>query len=179
MKTIYIIHGPNLNLLGEREPEIYGSMTLEEIDRRLIEKGRKNGIEVVTFQSNHEGELIDLLHRARQAASGVILNPGGYTHTSVALRDAIAAISIPVVEVHLSNVYKREAFRHSSLISPVCVGKIVGFGWYSYVLALDVFIGDVVDFNRLNIMAMRKFCIETFFAHCSSYHYSLSILLYQ
>ncbi len=134
---ILVLHGPNLNLLGTREPEVYGRLTLEEINARLVEAGKKLGLEVRCFQSNHEGALIDALHEARAWAQGVVFNPGGYTHTSVALRDAIAAIGIPVVEVHLSNTDAREEFRRTSFISPVCRGKISGFGWYSYVLGLQ------------------------------------------
>jgi 3-dehydroquinate dehydratase-2 len=136
MQSILILHGPNLNLLGGREPDIYGQISLAEIDSRLVQQGNELGFEIRTFQSNSEGELINALHEARRWAAGVIFNPGGYTHTSVALRDAIAAIDIPVVEVHLSNIFAREEFRRNSLIAPVCSGEIAGFGWRSYLLAL-------------------------------------------
>ena len=134
---ILVLHGPNLNLLGTREPEIYGSMTLGDLNTKLIELGKELGVELKCAQSNQEGDLINLLHDAQMWADGVIFNPGGYTHTSVALRDAISAIGLPVIEVHLSNVYAREEFRHTSLISAICKGKITGFGWRSYTLALQ------------------------------------------
>jgi 3-dehydroquinate dehydratase-2 len=140
MKSILILHGPNLNLLGMREPEIYGDWTLADINEELISCGRDLGVQVRCYQSNSEGALIDALHEAREWAAGVVFNPGAYTHTSVALRDAIAAIEIPVVEVHLSNVYAREEFRHKSLLAPVCLGKITGFGWRSYLLGLQALV---------------------------------------
>lgn len=133
---ILILHGPNLNLLGMREPEVYGSTTLDDINNMLAELAKELGAEITCLQSNHEGVLIDALHDARMWANGVVFNPGGYTHTSVALRDAISAIQIPVIEVHVSNVYAREEFRHKSLLSGVCKGKITGLGWRSYALGL-------------------------------------------
>ena len=142
---VLILHGPNLNLLGVREPGVYGNMGLDEINQRISEFGLKLGVEVKCCQSNHEGILIDTLQDARTWAAGVVINPGGYTHTSVALRDTIAGIGIPVVEVHLSNVYAREEFRHKSLVSAVCRGKISGFGWRSYLLGLQALVDVVIN----------------------------------
>jgi 3-dehydroquinate dehydratase-2 len=142
---ILVLHGPNLNLLGTREPEVYGSLTLADINAKLVELAGEKHAELVCKQSNHEGELIDLLHDARTWADGVVFNPGAYTHTSVALRDAISAIGIPVIEVHLSNVYAREEFRHVSLISAVCRGKITGLGWRSYTLGLRALLEMLSD----------------------------------
>jgi 3-dehydroquinate dehydratase-2 len=136
MTSILVLNGPNLNMLGMREPEIYGVMKLNDIHTQLKSLADELGLEVITSQSNSEGELIDALHEAGSNSDGVIFNPGGYTHTSVALHDAIAAIDIPVVEVHLSNILAREDFRRHSLTAPACAGVISGFGWRSYSLAL-------------------------------------------
>ena len=136
--TVFVLNGPNLNLLGTREPEVYGSDTLDDIARRLTERAGELGLDVDVRQSNHEGHLIDWLHEAAAAeVKAVILNPGGYSHTSVALRDAVAAIPTPVIEVHLSNPYARERFRHRSLVAGVAAGSISGFGADGYILALD------------------------------------------
>lgn len=142
-KPVYVLNGPNLNLLGQREPHIYGSTTLADIVA-LVEKHAKiHGIAAVCRQSNHEGELIDWIHEARTKASGLVINAGAYTHTSIAIHDALATLDIPVVEVHISNVYKRESFRHHSYISSVAKGVICGLGVQGYVLALDAILADI------------------------------------
>jgi len=135
--AVLVLHGPNLNLTGLREPEIYGRLTLAEIDDRLLEKCARRGFECRCYQSNHEGELIDRLHEARAWAGGAILNGGALTHYSYVLRDAVASVDYPVVEVHMSHTAARESFRHTSVTAPVCAGLITGFGWYSYVLGLE------------------------------------------
>jgi 3-dehydroquinate dehydratase II len=133
---VLVIHGPNLNLLGEREPEVYGRIKLRDIDRELKRLGRELGLAVDSFQSNSEGAIVDRIQKARNRADLVLVNPGAYTHTSIAIRDALAATGLPVIEVHLSNVYKREAFRHHSTIADLAVGRIMGFGAEGYYLAL-------------------------------------------
>ncbi len=138
MRKILVLNGPNLNRLGTREPDVYGTDTLDDIAGRLHDQAAALGVEIDVRQSNHEGHLIDWLHEAAdEGAHAVLLNAGGLTHTSVALRDAVSAIPIPVIEVHLSNPHARERFRHRSLIAPVCVGSVSGFGAGSYTLALD------------------------------------------
>ncbi len=137
---ILVINGPNLNLTGERETGHYGTETLDVINARITEEAKKLGAEIEFFQSNHEGAIIDRLHASRGAVNGgidaVLINAGAYTHYSYAIRDAISAIKLPVVEIHMSNIHAREAFRHESVITPVCEGQISGFGWYSYILGL-------------------------------------------
>jgi 3-dehydroquinate dehydratase II len=138
--SVLVLHGPNLNLLGLREPEIYGVSTLAQIDARLVEVGRSLQADIHSCQSNHEGGLVDAIHAARDLHQGLVINAGAYTHTSVAIRDAISAVQIPTVEVHLSNIYKREEFRHHSYLSPVVVGQISGFGANSYYLGLQAIV---------------------------------------
>lgn len=133
---ILIVHGPNLDRLGRREPDVYGRTTLEEINALLVQTAAEQGVELETFQSNHEGEIVSRIGRAAENFHAIVLNPAAYTHTSVAIRDAVAACGLPVVEVHLSNVYRREEFRHHSLIAPVAVGQVSGFGAKSYQLGL-------------------------------------------
>ena len=140
-KKILVIHGPNLNMLGQREPEIYGHESLAEIDARLKEKGEELGIEVETFQSNHEGAIVDKIQQAAGSVRGIVINPAAYTHTSVAIRDALVMLDIPLVEVHLSNIYRREPFRHQSMIADIVTAQIAGFGSHGYFLALEGLVG--------------------------------------
>jgi 3-dehydroquinate dehydratase-2 len=138
--NILLVHGPNLNLLGKRQPEIYGTQTLDNINHYLIQVAQKQGIELKTFQSNHEGEIVSEIGANIDWANGILINPAAYTHTSIAIRDALSAVSLPVIEIHLSNIYKREDFRHHSYVSPIAVGVINGFGNHSYELALNAII---------------------------------------
>ncbi|NLV76511.1 MAG: type II 3-dehydroquinate dehydratase [Tissierellia bacterium] len=135
---ILIIHGPNMNLLGRRDKSIYGNYTLKDIDNLLNDKAKEYGMELYIFQSNLEGEIIDRLHKSiEEDIKGIVINPGAYTHYSIAIRDAIEILDIPIIEVHISNIYAREDFRKQSVIAPVCTGQITGLGIYSYVLALN------------------------------------------
>ncbi|KAM3102951.1 type II 3-dehydroquinate dehydratase [Phormidesmis sp. 146-12] len=140
MHNILVLHGPNLNLLGKREPGIYGSVTLEQINQMLDRESQALQATILALQSNHEGVLIDAIHEAIGQHQGLLINAGAYTHTSIGLRDAIAAVNLPTVEVHLSNIYKREAFRHHSYIAPVAIGQISGFGAESYRLGLHALV---------------------------------------
>lgn len=141
MKNILLLNGPNLNRLGKREPEVYGSETLQDLESRIITKGKELGVSVVAFQSNHEGELIDRIHLAAdEEMDGIIFNPGAFTHYSYAIRDAVAAIPVPVIEVHISNIHSREPFREHSVIAPVAAGQIAGLGFIGYELALQALI---------------------------------------
>ncbi len=145
MKSILVIHGPNLNRLGRREPEIYGRHTLADIDAELVQAGKTLGVDVQTFQSNHEGELVDRIQQAAEEVDGLVINPAAYTHTSVALRDALLLLDIPVIEVHLSNIYQRESFRHHSMTAPAATGQIAGLGKNGYLLALDALVRMATD----------------------------------
>ncbi len=142
-----LINGPNLNMLGQREPGVYGALTLGEIEARARAHAQQRGVSLRTFQSNHEGALIDAIHDARNWAIGIVINPGAYTHTSIAIRDAISSTGIPVIETHISNIYRREEFRKHSYISGVAAGQIAGFGPDSYLLALRAAVG-IVSGNR-------------------------------
>ena len=148
MPTVYILNGPNLTLLGQRKPEIYGSTTLADVEGDCRTLGRELGVEIVFFQSNHEGAIIDMIHEARQNAQAIIINPAAYTHTSIAIRDAIAAVALPTVEVHLSNIHQREEFRHHSFIAGVALGQIAGFGPTGYLLALEALVAHLVPKGR-------------------------------
>ncbi|MGB3259513.1 type II 3-dehydroquinate dehydratase [Paenisporosarcina sp.] len=138
---ILCLNGPNLNRLGKREPSIYGHETLEDLEQMMITRGKQSEVHVQCKQSNHEGQLIDWLHDAEDDdIDGIIFNPGAYTHTSYAIRDAISSITVPVIEVHISNIHSRESFRHQSVLAPVCVGQISGLGTFGYTLALETFL---------------------------------------
>jgi len=145
--SVLVLHGPNLNLLGRREPGIYGRVTLEAINRLLEEEAQKLEAKISAKQSNHEGVLVDAIHDAQEKHQGILINAGAYTHTSVAIRDAIAAVNIPTVEVHLSNIYRREEFRHHSFIAPVAIGQISGFGADSYSLGLHALVNHLRQSN--------------------------------
>ena len=145
MLKILLIHGPNLNLLGKREPEHYGTTTLENINEKMMHIAGENGVELRVFQSNSEGALIDAIHDAANWASGIVINPGAYGHYSYAMRDALAAVNLPTVETHMSNIHAREAFRHTTVISPVVLGCITGLGWRSYEFGLRALIGILRD----------------------------------
>lgn len=139
MQKILLINGPNLNLLGKRNQEIYGRLTIDEINKRIMDYASDKGIQIDIHQSNSESEIIELIQNS-SGYNGIVINPAGFTHTSVAIRDAIEATGIETIEVHLSNIYAREEFRHKSLIAPVCKGQITGFGWYGYILAINYLI---------------------------------------
>ncbi|ENH97445.1 3-dehydroquinate dehydratase [Gracilibacillus halophilus YIM-C55.5] len=140
MGKLLLLNGPNLNRLGKREPDIYGDETLKDVEEKAKQLAASYDWELEAKQSNHEGELIDWIHQADQGYNGIIFNPGAYTHTSIALRDAIASIAVPVLEVHISNIHQRESFRHQSMLAPVCSGQIVGFGTKGYQLAIISFV---------------------------------------
>jgi 3-dehydroquinate dehydratase II len=141
VKTVYILNGPNLNLLGSREPEIYGKTTLAEIEQSCRDFGANQGLAIEFLQSNHEGQLIDWIQDAGKKSQGILINPGAYTHTSIAIRDALGAVQVPVIEIHLSNIHRREPFRHRSYVSQVATGVICGFGPPGYLLGLQALVG--------------------------------------
>lgn len=145
MTHVLVLHGPNLNLLGSREPEVYGRHTLADVNEALSDAAQSRQVDLTFLQSNHEGALVDAIHEARERADGILINPGAFTHYSYALRDAIAAVELPAVEVHLSNVHAREPFRRRSVLAPVCVGQISGFGWRSYLLGLRALLDELQD----------------------------------
>ena len=152
---ILIVYGPNLNLLGTREPDVYGTLTLEKINEELVLYAQNLGVEIEFFQSNIEGEIVDKIQQSRNDCQGIVINPAAYTHTSVAIRDAIAAVNLPSVEVHISNIHKREEFRKHSFIAPVCIGQIAGFGLDSYKLGLNA----VVNFLSQKYLGLKiKYC---------------------
>lgn len=146
--SILVLHGPNLNLLGLREPEIYGSTTLAQVDSLLEEESKRLQVDISCLQSNHEGVLVDAIHQAKENCHGIVINAGAYTHTSVAIRDALAGVEIPTVEVHLSNIYRREEFRHHSYIAPIAIGQISGFGVNSYILGLQALVNYLKAFSK-------------------------------
>ncbi len=146
---ILVLHGPNLNLLGAREPDIYGRVTMDEIDKELAARSKRLGVELRCLQSNHEGVLIDAIHEAMGWADGILINPGAFTHTSLALRDAVASTGIPTVEVHLSNIYAREEFRRRSVLAGVCAGQIAGFGANSYYLGLAAIVEASAESTKI------------------------------
>lgn len=145
MPKILAIHGPNLNLLGERKVDIYGSLTIDEINSKLKDAAKERHVEITIVQSNHEGEIVELIGKAKNNFDALLINPAAYTHTSIAIRDAIEAVAIPTVEVHLSNIYAREEFRHTSVIAPVAKGQVTGFGLNSYLLGLEAAIGLISE----------------------------------
>lgn len=145
MIKLIVIHGPNLNLLGTREPDVYGKMTLPELNKKIQDFAIKHNIDVQTFQSNHEGSIIDFIHDHRETVDGIMINPGAYTHYSYAIRDAISSVGLPTVEVHLSDIHKREEFRKISVIAPVCIQQISGLGGDSYIKGMEVLIQTLTD----------------------------------
>ena len=147
---ILVLHGPNLNMLGTRQPEIYGTTTLAQINERLKQRAAELECELVTYQSNYEGGLIDTIQQEGATCDGLLINPGGFTHYSIALRDAVAGLAKPAIEVHLSNIYAREPFRHTSVISPVCRGQVCGLGWRGYLLALEALVGLLREEEQLS-----------------------------